>query len=195
MNTLSPNRAERRKNKTFSQIKSATQMLLFTIGYHRLSIRAITELADVGYGTFYLHFADKEDAVWAVMHEWILEWEQEVNRRVAHEVYPRREFLSWVLIFEQLALSKQGFVEMFGRNGSAKLLQRYQEYMIKTHEDNLRQGTYSAGLDVPVEFLAQFVTGALVRVMLWWAEGNRSETPLELAQLVYRTAYRQEPPE
>jgi AcrR family transcriptional regulator len=195
MNNMSKNRAERRKMKTFEQIKNATQTLLFTVGYQRTSIRAITELADVGYGTFYLHFTDKDDAIWAVLHAWMLGWEAELNRRLANEVYPRREFLSWVIMFEQLSLSKQGMVEIFGRNGSTQLLQRYQDYMVNTHETNLRAGLYSAGLEVEIEFLAQFIVGALVRVMMWWAEGERTETPLQIAQLFYRVAYRQDPPE
>jgi AcrR family transcriptional regulator len=195
MNNMSKNRAERRKMKTFEQIKNATQTLLFTVGYQRTSIRAITELADVGYGTFYLHFTDKDDAIWAVLHGWMLGWEEELTRRLADEVYPRREFLSWVIMFEQLSLSKQGFVEIFGRNGSTQLLQRYQDYMVKTHETNLHAGLYSSGIEIEIEFLAQFVVGALVRVMLWWVEGERTETPLEMAQLFYRVAYRQDPPE
>ena len=56
-------RFERRKRHTREQIKLATGMLMLEHGYAGLSVQKITERADIGYGTFYLHYHDIDDAV------------------------------------------------------------------------------------------------------------------------------------
>ncbi len=191
---VSQNRAERRKQQTRAAIKQAAFDLLREMGYQKLSVRAITEQADVGYGTFYIHFSDKDDVVWEVVKEWSDAMMQQVWQRVAHEPFPRREYLSWVYTFEHLAATREGFVEIFGPNGSTRLLQRYQEYVVDIHRSNLEQHHYSAGLNLPLEFLAQFMAGGLVRLMQWWAQGNAAYTAEEMAQLLFRAVYRADAP-
>jgi AcrR family transcriptional regulator len=194
VDTVLHNRAERRKQQTRTAIKQAAFDLLGEVGYQKLSIRAITERADIGYGTFYGHFSDKDDVVWEVVKEWSDAMMQQVWQRVAHEPHPRREYLSWVYTFEHLAATREGFVEMFGPGGSARLLQRYQDYVVTIHHSNLAQNHYSSGLNLPLEFLAQFMAGALVRLMQWWAQGNALYTAEEMAQLLFRAVYRAEVP-
>ena len=64
LDSVSMNRAERRREQTLMQLRQAAMELIFEDGYANLTIRAITERADLGYGTFYLYFAEKDDIVW-----------------------------------------------------------------------------------------------------------------------------------
>lgn len=59
----SENRAERRKRQTRDQIKRAALDVMAERGYAGPTVQLITERADVGYGTFYLHFGDKDEIV------------------------------------------------------------------------------------------------------------------------------------
>src|SRR5690554_4639342 len=61
------NRAERRRQHTREQLKAAALELLAERGYADLTIKAITERADLGYGTFYLYFTEKDDIVWELI--------------------------------------------------------------------------------------------------------------------------------
>ncbi len=189
------NRAERRRQQSREQLKTAAAELLAESGYVNLTIRAITDRADLGYGTFYLHFADKDDVVWAVMHELGEIFMGEMNRRLEGVPFPRREYLSWVYLFEYMGQYKAGFVSLFGRDGSAVLLQRYQDYIAALHEYNLRAGHFSSALDVPPEVLSQFMAGALTRLLLWWCETTNDYTPKQMADILYQIAFRQTPPE
>jgi len=155
INTPSMNRAERRRPHTREQLKAAALELLFEEGYADLTIKAITERADLGYGTFYLYFAEKDDYA-------------DANR--------------------------QAFVAMLGSKGSNILAARYQNWRAEIHENNLREGKYSAALDLPPDFLAQFVAGALMRLLVWWTETENNCTPEDMANMLYQTIYRQKPP-
>lgn len=187
-------RADRRRIQTHQQLLNATAELVQLNGYKALTIKAITERADLGYGTFYLHFQDLDDAVWAVIYQFAEQARMETEERISHLPYPVREYRSWVYLFEFAAQTRTGIIQMFGRNGSATLLQRYQDYLATMHEENLRLGRYSSGLDLPPAFLAQMITGALVRLLVWWAETPNAYSPQDMADMLYQSIYRQAPP-
>ncbi|MCJ7529956.1 MAG: TetR/AcrR family transcriptional regulator, partial [Anaerolineales bacterium] len=61
MDTLSHTRHERRRLQTRKLLIQTTLQLVLEKGYDAISIQDITERADLGRGTFYLHFKDKEE--------------------------------------------------------------------------------------------------------------------------------------
>lgn len=194
LNTPATTRFERRRNLTRDLLMAAAAELLVEYGYHKLTIKAITEYADVGYGTFYVHFSDKDDIVWAVVHHTAELWRKDVDDKVHQLPSPQREYQSWVMIFEYAWMMREGIVTMMGSSGSARLLQNYQNYLAAIHEENLRAGLYSAGLNLPPEFLAQYMAGAIVRLIVWWSENPNTYSPRDMANMIFEAVYRQPPP-
>lgn len=58
-----PDRTQRRASKTRSRLLKAALSVFAEVGADAATIEMITQHADVGKGTFYLHFADKSDIV------------------------------------------------------------------------------------------------------------------------------------
>lgn len=54
-------RMDRRKAESRQKLLAAARRLFIEQGYHATRPQDIARVADVGYGTFYLHFADKRD--------------------------------------------------------------------------------------------------------------------------------------
>jgi AcrR family transcriptional regulator len=188
------NRAERRRQHTRDQLKVAALELLFEHGYPALTIKAITERADLGYGTFYLHFAEKDDIVWELILDRADGERVRIEEKLAGVGFPRREYLSWIELFRFADTNRAAFITMLGSAGSNTLIHRYQNWLAQLHESNLRAGRYSAALDLPPDFLAQFISGALLRLMTWWLETGQRYTPEEMADMLYQTVYREKPP-
>jgi AcrR family transcriptional regulator len=188
------NRAERRRQHTRDQLKQAAMEAIFEHGYANLTIRMITERADLGYGTFYLYFAEKDDIVWDIMLDMAQAEAARITEQLADVPFPRREYLSWIELFRFADANRKNFLSMLGTNGSNVLVQRYQNWLAQIHEANLRAGLYTAGIDVPVDFLAQFVAGALMRLMVWWLETPNNYTPEDMADMLHMTFLRQLPP-
>ena len=61
-----PTRARRRKAATRARLLRAAAELYAEVGVEAVTVAAITERADAGAGTFYLHFRDKEAIAEAV---------------------------------------------------------------------------------------------------------------------------------
>jgi AcrR family transcriptional regulator len=195
LSDLPVTRAARRKQQTRHEIIAATMVLLREIGYTDLTIRAITERADIGYGTFYLHFADKDEAVWAAVETWAEQYADQVNAQLADLPHPRKEFESWVMLFEYVWENRQGMAALFGTHGSATLIRRYSDWLVRLHIRNMEARRYVTDVDLPLDYLAQFIVGALLRLMIWWIETPNSYTPRQMAEMLFITAYRQAPPE
>jgi len=64
-----PDRRERRKAETRRRLLDAARQLFVERGYDATRPQDIARAADVGAGTFYLHFADKRDAFRAFAEE------------------------------------------------------------------------------------------------------------------------------
>ncbi len=187
-------RAERRKQQTHELIKQAAGELLLERGYPALTVQAITERADVGYGTFYLHFGDKDDVVWAVMHDLAQAYRAQVDAQLVDVPYPRKEYLGWLAIFRYVGTIRDQFVAYFGSQGSAKLVSLYQAYLAQMTEENIREARYMPGLDLPIGFTAQYMAGALMRLLVWWCETRSDYTPEQMAAMLFEIVYRQPPP-
>ncbi len=67
--TTAANRGARRRAQTRAQLLDAAKELFARQGIDGTRIQEITELADVGFGSFYNHFADKDAIVEAVLRD------------------------------------------------------------------------------------------------------------------------------
>jgi AcrR family transcriptional regulator len=189
------NRSERRKQRTIELLRQAAIELLQEEGYHKLTVKAITDRADLGYGTFYLYFKEKDDIVWDIMLENAQVTAQIVDARLAKIPFPRREYLAYVAIFETTQLYRPLFTQIFGAHGSTTLLHRYKDYLVQLHERNLQDNRYTPQLDLPMNYLAQFLAGALLHLMIWCVTTPNNYTAAEMAAMFYHSIYRQAPPD
>jgi AcrR family transcriptional regulator len=76
-------RVERRKAESRHRLLAAARRLFIERGYHATRPQDIARAADVGHGTFYLHFSDKRDCFLAFADEACVELEAFVRERLA----------------------------------------------------------------------------------------------------------------
>jgi len=86
-------RPTRRSRKTRRSLIDAARTLLEEQGVAALTVKAVTERADVGHGTFYHHFASTEAVLAAGIEESMREFSQELERSFADS-----SDKSWVLV-------------------------------------------------------------------------------------------------
>jgi len=189
------NRYERERIRTQEAFINAALELVAEKGYTDTTVTDIALLADYGRGTFYLYFEDKADVVWAGLRRYMDNWQVEAFEEIQHVTSMRREYLSWVSVFENL----RDFWHFYGQIDlieGAEVWDKVREYLIQSYEDNLREGRYRSQLNLPVSMMARFMYGAVNETMRWWMESGFTYSPQELAAMVYQMVYRQDvPPE
>src|SRR5258705_13568357 len=82
-------RQDRRRAKTRNKLLQAAKHLLATKGFHATKIAAIAAAADVGTGTFYLHFPTKDALFSDLVRETALRAKEEMDRAKEPVADPR----------------------------------------------------------------------------------------------------------
>jgi AcrR family transcriptional regulator len=182
MSERSLNRHQRRKIRTRKQLEQATKELLIEKGYDAITIQEIVDRADLGRGTFYLHFQDKEEAVWSMIERGLRE-EDMFARQLAESQPDGFSLLdSFITIFRQAEINRDLFTVMLGLKGSGALTSRLQDWLA---EDLQHQLDAMLPNNVPPDFAAQLITGGLTRLLAWWLTAPNQHTPEEMAQRFY----------
>jgi AcrR family transcriptional regulator len=167
--------------RTRTDLLKAAQLAFAQRGYHEASIADITELADVGVGTFYLHFRDKDEIFTTLidegfrdMHEQIAATVDEnpqgltlevVIRAIFRHAYPRRDLF-------QIAWSARRSGPVRSYRPQEELLTSLMQILETFEKDTL------AAYHVPL--LARFMTGIITQGIYWWFE-NDEPGPDEMA--------------
>lgn len=171
--------------RTREKLKQATYELLLEKGYEQLSVKSITERADLGRGTFYLHFKDREDVVWALVEDSIL-----ATDRQARDAYARRMpadtlqtlFLNVLRHTDQ---NRDLYRVILGAKGSALTSSKIQDYLVEEFKRDTRDFGLTFKIpEIPLEVYLQIMVGAVVRLALWWLETGNDLTPEELASMI-----------
>lgn len=161
---------DRRVKRTQNLLAKALIALTLEKGYEAVTIRDITERADVGYATFFRHYHDKDallqdvlDVVLAELTGLLLLSSPEADPAAVG-----------ALIFHYVHDHSEVIRVLLSSRGSSSLVQR----IIETSTQNiLHQHTPLAGSAVPIEIAAYHIVGSSIALIQWWLEHGMSYSP------------------
>jgi AcrR family transcriptional regulator len=188
-------RHERRRLQTRKILMQATLQLVLEKGYDAITIQNITDQADLGRGTFYIHFKDKEEVVWTMFQDLYQEMEQKAHQQLDRNM-PQVEYYGLLNIFRHAEKNRDLYRLMFGGQGSALLTVRVQDFLAKTFLFDIRNAPdpKEINFSLPEEIEAQILTGMISRLLFWWLETPNDYTAGQMAAMTYVALYRKEPP-
>jgi AcrR family transcriptional regulator len=165
------------------------------MGYDAVTIQKITERADVGLGTFYVHFKNKEDIVWVIIRESFEEMERASRQFLAGLSLAQRDYLNFIGFFQYIG-QKGSLLRAASMGQGSPILTRYvADYTAKRAEQRLNEDNPFSALDMPTDFAAQFMTGALMRSVAWWTSNPNDYTAEQMASMFYKLLYHKAPPQ
>jgi AcrR family transcriptional regulator len=194
MDTPSLTRHERRRLQTRQQLMQATLELVLKKGFASVSIQDITDRADLGRGTFYIHFKDKEEVIWTAFQELFQRLEQEAHAQLDRQM-PQVEYYGLLNIFRHADTHRDLYRVMFGRQGSAVLTGRAQDFLANVFLYDARQAPPpEIDFHLPEVIEAQILTGVITRLLYWWLESPNSYSAEQMAAMTYEALYRKRAP-
>jgi AcrR family transcriptional regulator len=188
-------RHERRSLQTRNLLIQAALQLVLEKSYEAISIQDITDRADLGRGTFYIHFKNKEEVFWTAFQEFFQELE-----RAAHKALDRRmpqvEYYGLLNIFLHAGKNRDLYRVMLGKQGSAILTTRVQDFFAEAFLRDIRGAPVPPDIDfnLPEEIEAQMLTGMIARLLFWWLETPNDYSAEQMASITYKALYRKKPP-
>jgi len=174
------NRFERRRERTRQDLLTAATRVLAAKGLHRTKIADIAAAADVGVGTFYLHFPDKETLFDAVVEDTVHRLKTTVDAARSKARTPVDKVRASNVAFLRFARdNREVFKIVFGHGAAYEdLIRRAQALFIADIEETIQEGI-AAGVFAPLSpaIVAQAVIGMATQVIAWWTE--HESVPIE----------------
>ena len=166
-------RVSRKRARTRAELLVAARVVFAAHGFHDASIAQITAQADIGVGTFYLHFRDKEEIFATLLEEGFNDMRAGVLAATADQ--PLEQLLPAVIaaIFRQAYIRRDLF-QIALTDGGSLLHSRTSRARLEvaeglTHVLTLAQeANLLTGYDIPL--LARFITGMVMQGIGWWFE-------------------------
>jgi AcrR family transcriptional regulator len=177
---------DRRKQRTRQLLRDALVSLILERGYDDVTVQHITDYANLGRATFYLHFTSKEDLLLSSLREMFDDLkahytDMTVQDRMASDLALRAIPFRHVQEYRDLYR-----VTLLNEQGTAAILKGIRKYIADSVQAqmegdiaalNLPQPRYPAGV------IANYMAGAMLALVGWWLENDMPYTPEEMAEM------------
>jgi AcrR family transcriptional regulator len=168
-----PDRFQKRRERTARELLEAARSVLAAKGYHGTKVVDIAQAAEVGVGTFYLHYATKEAIFLELVEDTARRLKAELDAVRAAAPDPIEAARSGTETFFRFAQqNRELFRIVFGHEASFHEVVRHsQEMFVSDIEENLVAGK-STGVfrDGHTRIWAQAFIGMTLQVVSWWIE-------------------------
>lgn len=178
-------RGSRKRARTRADMLAAARKVFAERGYHEASIAEITATADVGVGTFYLHFRDKDEIFTTLIEEGLREIREQVGSHVREQPDEQRLSALIRLTFHYAYAQRDLF--RIALTGERRLMGKFRaqdaliDGLTQIFEEASQLG-YLAEYDISL--LARFVTGIVIQGIAWWFEHDEPQPEVMTEQVM-----------
>jgi Transcriptional regulator len=183
--TTRQNRGAKRRARTRADLLEAARKVFAQRGYHDASILDITAEADVGVGTFYLHFKDKDDAFNTLIDEVLHALEEKIVSEVRSN-----GTISLAIVIRSIFLNAYENRDLYRiALNSGSNVKRY-----LCVEDMMAQGIKRAFAQIADEgvfgaqniyLLARLTAGMIAQGITWWFNADEPGPDEMAAQVIH----------
>jgi AcrR family transcriptional regulator len=187
-----PARVDRRIERTRRALRDALLALITEKGYDAVTVEDITERANLGRATFYLHYRDKEE----VLLEQFIELARDRVRLLSEiplagwDEERNPIYLPLLLVFENAAQNAAIYRVVLQGEGAARITARIRDIIVGVLSELLQRPGDNAHLAInpqaPIDFLANYLAGALIGSIAWWLEQSEPPAPEAMTRLFQR---------
>jgi AcrR family transcriptional regulator len=178
------NENDRRVQRTRQLLQQAMIELVSEKGYDAVTVRDITDRANLGRTTFYAHYESKEDL--------LLSGHQASVFKTAFDAVTLEAMLAvdvpieQVTFFEQISEARQMYHVVIQGEGSYMILRGIREQLARNLESKLRRAFKEKDGIIPFSMLCHYIAGAQISMMSWWLEDQSQFSPAQMAQAFHR---------
>ena len=190
-------KTDRRILKSKKALRDALVELIQEKGFDAVSVEEITQRANLGRATFYLHYKDKEDLL-------MEEFSEMASERV--QTLVQIPFSQWMpdendpasagnppplqILFEHVHENAELYGIFIRGKSAERLSTRMRSIIVSAINEfmqtKIKNEPVSFGSEVPVDFLAAFFSGAILSTVGWWLEQGLKPSPVEMTRRFQR---------
>lgn len=182
--TRKPKAQDRRVRKTKAQLRHCLAELMKTKKVNEITVKELTEMADLNRGTFYLHYRDVFDLLEQTIEELHGEFDQALSKFAY--VLPKEHPAPMLQEIFSLILENREIIGiLLGENGDLGFVGRMRG-LVKEYCMNGLVKNYRTKDPEFFDFFLCYLLDGCLGVVHHWLDGGCRETPAELAQITER---------
>jgi len=167
---------DRRVRKTRQQLGDALVALILDKGYDAITIKDITDRADVAHATFYRHYRDKDELLTQKLEEVIQEIE-------AFTREPSLQDAEGYLIFKHAQENSVLYCILLSSQGTTYVRKRIRETIAANILRTCKPLRSARRGVVPPQVAAHHIAGSLLLLIEWWLDQNMPYPPHHMAKI------------
>jgi AcrR family transcriptional regulator len=175
-------RPDRRIQRTRRLLRDALMALILENGYDAVTIQDITDRANLGRATFYLHYRDKEELLLNSLQDIYDELVATVECDALATNKPGDDDMPGLVAFQHAAQHRDLYRVMLGGQAAAKIEHRIRDYLAEAVKCRMLTLCPEAQLPIPVDLIAQHCAGSMLALIEWWLDHDLPYTPEYMAQ-------------
>ena len=178
---MDTSKKDRRVRKTKKQLLLGLTNLMQKKDIRDITVRELTDLADINRGTFYLHYKDIYDMIDHIENELFIEFNTLVNKHSPSELNSM-PFLLLKDIFKFIADNAEIAMVLVGNHSNITFLNKLKNIVRNRSIDNLMV-LYNTDKEQNIEFFVSFVVAGCLALVEDWLEKGMKESPEQMAAL------------
>lgn len=152
---------DRRVLRTRRLLKQALVDLINTQPYEEITIRDITDYADIGYATFFRHYDGKDDLMLEIFSG-IIEELESLPERHADRYFEQEGYL----LFQHVKKNQAMYRSILNSQLFARKLRKHLGDMVQMHLYSHASEIRTSA--IPIEVAAHHMVSALLGLVDWW---------------------------
>ncbi|MFZ4452432.1 TetR/AcrR family transcriptional regulator [Salibacterium aidingense] len=175
---------DRRVKRTRRLLKNALLELIHKKGFNAITVRDLTEKADVNRATFYQHYHDKFDLLDQAIDDMLLSLVTYVVPKNVEEITDiEKASPVFVRLFEFIYDNTFFFQVMMGKNGIPSFQRRMVSMIQQFMNEKLEQfHPQPEKMDIPREILIHYISFAHLGLISYWLESDMQYSPGYMAR-------------
>ena len=165
---------DRRIQRTRRMLKEALLSLIDEKGYVKVTIRDLTERADIAYATFFRHYESKDDLLMTLLEKVLLDLEAQArDADGAYFIFEGR------YLFEHIQEHARLYQNLLQHYEVVKRLKAMIITNIKSHAKQRYQ--HFPNPKIPLDLLLEHNVASLLNLIIWWLKNNQQASISEMA--------------
>lgn len=158
--------------------------LIMEQGYDEINIQAVTDKANLGRATFYLHYKEKDDLLGDVIQQLIEQFIEQSPQLITSQ-WRLDDIKSIQKLFEFAEANYELYRIMIFSKGSITASRQLHQIIATNMENALENEIESTGMEslLPVHFMANYFAGALLATIFWWLDNELPYNAEEMASM------------
>ncbi|MCC6614425.1 MAG: TetR/AcrR family transcriptional regulator [Anaerolineae bacterium] len=179
-------RPDRRRERTRRQLSEALIALIPECGYDNIRIEDITERANLGRATFYLHFADKQELLLVTLEGVVDELVAQMHDLPTGPLVPGSTTPAQ-LAFQHAEANKALYRVILQSQAAGMLLGRLREHIAQRVRDQITASLSQMGISrpsLPLDVMSNYITASLLGLISWWLEHEPNYDAGQMAAMI-----------